>query len=124
MRYAASIRCKFIIKRRIAMKVARILKVIAIVEWVLGFIFGILSGIGGSYIYLYSYSGGFNFLSMLLIWFTFFAMGMLQYGFAELLEHVAMMRQRTEEQLYYLTGAVQHLEGAVTKKNPAENNVK
>jgi hypothetical protein len=35
-----------------------------------------------------------------------------------------MMRQRTEEQLYYLTGAVQHLEGAVIKKNPAENSVK
>lgn len=103
------------------MKVAKIIKVIAVIEWVLGFIFGILSGIGGGYLYLYSYSSGFNILPMLFMWFIFFVMGMVQYGFAELLEHVAMMRQRTEEQLYYLTGAVQHLEGAVVQTAVKDN---
>ena len=99
------------------MKVAKILKATAIVEWVLGFILGILSGIAGGGYSLYSfsspdYSTGFSIIPTLFIWVIFFIMGMSQYGFAELLEQVAIMRHRTEEQLFYLTGAVQHLEAA------------
>lgn len=103
------------------MKVAKILKILAIIEWGLGLILGILSGIGGSYTYMYS-PGGYNILSMLTIWFMFFIMGITQYAFGELLEHVDYMRHRTEEQLYYLTGAVQHLEGAVTQNGAMKNN--
>jgi hypothetical protein len=105
------------------MKVAKILKGVVIAEWALGLILGILSGIsGGGISLLYSYSDsylrGFSFLSAITIWVIFFLIGIFNYGFAVLLENVAAIRQRTEEQLYYLTGAVQQL-GGIQKQNTA-----
>lgn len=108
------------------MKIAKALKVIVIIEWVLGFIYGIAAGT------MFGYTGylgsGFNFWSMLGGWLIVFIMGMFQYGFAELIEHVAKLRQRTDEQLYYLTAAVQRVEGAVlhsaaVNNNPSDNNI-
>lgn len=95
------------------MKIAKALKVIVIIEWVLGFIYGIIVGSIGTYGLYSDYGLGFNFMSMLTAWVLVFIMGMFQYGFAELIEDVAILRQRTDEQLQYLIGAVQRVEGAV-----------
>lgn len=104
------------------MKIARILKVVVVIEWVLGFILGIITGVSGlAYSFEY-YESGFNFWEMLFVWFIIFVSGMFQYGFAELLEHVDALRQRTDGQLYYLTAAVQRVEGAVLHNASSNSN--
>lgn len=104
------------------MKVARILKTIVVIEWVLGFIYGIIAGAN---IGLYSEYGGnaFNFWVALQTWIVIFIAGMFQYGFAELLEEVALLREKTDQQLYHLTGTVQHLEGAVVQNAAVKNDM-
>ncbi|MGI5849349.1 MAG: hypothetical protein ACOX8Q_04715 [Christensenellales bacterium] len=79
------------------MKVARILKIAVIVEWVVGFIIGILAGTSG---------GSFSFLSSLYPWAVVFITGILQYAIAELLDNMIMIRNRTDEQLSKLTDMV------------------
>jgi hypothetical protein len=108
------------------MKIAKILKVVVIVEWVLGFILGILAGISGGYVSLYndyadSFSRSFSFWPAIIIWIFFFLTGIFQFGFAVLLENVAIMRHRNEEQLYYLTGAVQRLDSSRNQVTTSPN---
>ncbi len=52
----------------------------------------------------------------------FFIMGMFQYGFAEILENLASMRKKTEEQLFYLNAAVNRLAAPPTQSTPEINS--
>ena len=86
--------------------VAKIIKIIAIIIWVLGFIVGIVMGSAGS-VAGYSYSGSFSFWTMLLYWIG--VMGVFYYAFGELVENVAELRGETAERLDRMTQTMERM---------------
>jgi|AGTN01.3.fsa_nt_gi hypothetical protein len=74
--------------------VAKIIKIIAVIIWVLGFILGIVNGIAVSG-YSYLRENSFNVWMMLLYWVMFFIIGIFYFAFGELLENVAGLRYET-----------------------------
>lgn len=78
--------------------IAKILRVLAIIIWILGFILGIVTGSAGS-IDSFSYERTFNFWVTLLYWVMFFIIGVFYYAFGELVENVSELRGDTTERL-------------------------
>ncbi len=98
-------------------RVSRIIKIIAIVIWVLGFIVGIVMGSAG--VSLYSYGSDFNGWIMILYWIIFFIMGVFYYAFGELVENVAALRNETSQQLGQMSGVMAQMANLMQARLPA-----
>ena len=72
--------------------IARMIKVVAVITWIGGFICGFIPAFQS--LFSGDMRQNFNFGLMLLVWIMYFLLGLFTYGFAEIIDNLAILRKK------------------------------
>jgi len=90
--------------------ISRLIKALAIVIWVLGFIIGFGTGsLGGVPSYSYSNQSTFNMWTALITWLMFFIIGTLYFSFGVLVGHVIDHQEDSGNKLEQISAALERV---------------